>query len=190
MEINLLPQVPTMQKYRFQIAIVVGVIVILFSAFVGFQIWYKTNQIEKQKIILQQLKSERETKESQLNQEQRVIQFIKTYQKEYTRLKAADINWVPIVDELSKRLPSNGRIIQMNWSDDGTIKMVGDFSSLESIGQYLQLLNQLEWIEQVDFVNAQAQDQSTSGRFQVLLNVKINQESLYMINTLLGGDKK
>ncbi|WP_339059933.1 hypothetical protein [Tepidibacillus marianensis] len=189
MEINLLPHVPTTQRYRFQIALIVGLVVILFSAFIGFQIWYKTNQIEKQKVVLQQLKSSHDLKGNQLNQEQRVTRLVQSYQEEYTKLKSADINWVPIIDEISKKLPSDGRILQMNWSDDGIIKMAGEFSSLESIGQYLQLLNRIEWVDDVQFVNAQAA--STNGRIQVFLNVKMNTESLFLLNSIMpGGDKK
>jgi len=189
MEINLLPHVPKTQKYRFQIALIVGLVVVVFSAFIGFQIWYKTNQIENKKTILQQLKSSHGSKANEVSKEQRVYRLVKSYQEEYAKLKSADINWVPIIDEISKKLPGDGRILQMSWSDDGIIKMAGEFSSLESVGQYLQLLDHIPWVDDVQFVNAQAA--STNGRIQVFLNVKTNSESLYPLNsTVPGGGKK
>ena len=191
MEINLLPHIPTSQRYRYQIALIVGVVVVLFSSFIGFQIWYKNNQIEENQAKLAQLQSERQALNKKVQEQDQLSKLANTYQNEYSRLKAADINWVPIIDEISKKLPSDGKILQMNWSDDGIIKMAGDFASLESVGQYLQLLYSLEYVDQVQFVNGQSAGEASGSRLQVFINVKINPESLYFINNLIpGGEKK
>jgi len=199
MEINLLPHVPTSHKYKYQIAVVVGIVVILFSAFIGFQLWHKNNVLEDKKLTLERLIDRRGMDTQELQQQQFISKLVVTYQNEYKRLKAVDIDWVPLIDQISKQLPKDAVIMQMNWSDEGIINMAGDFASLKQVGQYIQLLSDLEWIEEVQFVNAQSamdqQAEAPTSRVRVFINVKMNPENLYGISDVEsslfeGGDKK
>ncbi|GBF10813.1 PilN domain-containing protein [Tepidibacillus sp. HK-1] len=155
MEINLLPQVPTTKKFLWPIAVVIGLIVIVYSSFVGLQIWSKSNQLTSQTQILEQLKKERKASTNQLNQLRQERQLPALYLETIKQLDSAHINWISLVDEISKKLPKDGNIISMSWKNNGKIEMIGYFHSLERVGQYIQWLNQIEWIKEANFINTQ-----------------------------------
>ena len=184
MDINLLPHVPTTKKYQWPIAIFVGAVVIVFGSFVGLQIWHKSSVLEENQITLERMKADREVKKNMLNKEKETSLRVETYLKDYQELLPTHVNWVAYVDEISKQLPSSGRIMSMAWSDEGTIEMQGNFPSIDLIGQYVQLLSKIEWVKDIDVPVIQESNTSNaevakSGNV-FTIKVMVNLDKLYM----------
>ncbi len=184
MDINLLPHVPTTKKYQWPIAIIAGVVVIVFGSFIGLQIWHKSSLLEENQLILERMKADREVKMGVLNKEKETSLLVETYLKDYQELLPTHVNWVDYVDEISRQLPSSGRIMRMAWSDEGIIEMQGIFPSIDLIGQYVQLLSKIEWVKNIDVPviqesNASSQGVGYSGKL-FTIKVTVNLDKLYM----------
>ena len=153
MEINLLPQVPKTKKYLWPIAIISAIVLISFSSIIGVDIWKKSNLLEEKKQVLEQLHEQRKEKQGSLAKDQENAQLINLYNENYKLLMATHVNIVPYIDELSTLLPQEGIITSVNWSDVGMMKVTGEFDALDMIGQYVQLLEQRDWVKGVNVTN-------------------------------------
>lgn len=188
MEINLLPELPASKKYLWPIAILAGTVMISLSAFVGLQLWEKSGILKEKTNLLNQLKEQHELRQTILNKSKEESQLFSAYLENYNEFKKMHVNLVPFIDDMSKRLPNSGYLTTIEWTDEGMIHLIGEFSSLDIIGQYVQLLEQLNWVEDVHVLNVENQEnendlpdnrQSSKPLFQFEMEIMTNSQEFY-----------
>lgn len=185
MEINLIPQVPKEKKYFWPITIVLFIVVVSLCILVGFQLYEKKEYIDEKQMELINLTKERGIIEEEVNIVSDDSELIINYLDEVDYLNANNIDWLPLLDELSIRLPFDAKLVNANITSNNLLSISGMFKTIESVGEYIQLLDQIEWIEEAQFISSEAdikEDQSVE--YYVVLKIIINS---YSFNTEGGA---
>lgn len=175
MDINLIPEVPKVKKYLFPIAILLIIIVIIIGVLIGLKYYEKSEEIKVKQSELENIVVQEGMFSEELKSKSENSDLIIEYLDVANNLISDSINWLPILDELSIRLPSDATIFDMSFYDENEINIEGTFSSLASVGEYIQLLNQVEWIEEANFINSEADIlENQDIEYHVTLSITVN----------------
>jgi len=150
MEINLLPEIPKTKRYQWLIVILAGLVVLGLSTLAGIHIWQKSQALTEKTELLEQLKKNREQKMELLNKSKTEIEIFTVYLNNYNNLINSHVNYVPFVDDFSQYLPEDGKLLMISWLEDGIVQLTGEFTSMDLIAKYVQFLNQLTWVDDVN----------------------------------------
>ncbi|OEF98056.1 hypothetical protein BHF71_03275 [Vulcanibacillus modesticaldus] len=189
MEINLLPEIPATKKFLWPIAIIAAILIISTSSLVSWHIWEKSRILADKNQQLELIKKQREQQQKILNKNKEDSQLFSAYLANYNSLIKKHVNLVPLIDDMSRLLPSNGYLYVVEWSEEGIINLIGEFPSLEVIGQYIQLLNELYWVKDISIksvnesefsLDLQSNQKSDRGQLmQFNMEIKIDLQSFY-----------
>ncbi|MGD9677329.1 MAG: PilN domain-containing protein [Vulcanibacillus sp.] len=179
MEINLLPKIPNTKRYKFPISLIVAFFVFTPSVLVGWQAWENNNIINTQEEQLQAIENEHNYYEEQLLISKKESQLFKDYFTELNLLKNKNIDWVIVLDELASKLPSDAKITKLIYNGADSIMINSEFASIDIGAQYIQWLQTIDWIEEIN----SAQSQTQTDRYLLEIELKIRTQTL-----LEGGD--
>lgn len=155
MKINLLPEVSITKKYRYLILFLILAIFISFNVFVFMQIIDKGHSLAEQKEILDKLSQTEETYKNQILLQKDEFLALNKYAKAIQSIEKNHFGWMNHLDQISKLLPKGSRITNLTWSDEGSISFSAQFRSIEEVGQFIQLVDQMKWVDHVDLSRIQ-----------------------------------
>lgn len=181
-QVNLLPHLPKYKKYQLQVAMITGMLVLISGGFLGMAYLDNEQILEVKNEELKQISAEREAKQGLLNENKENSALMSSYLEAYTVLAEGHINFVPFLDDISSQLPSNGYIQSIKW-EEGSFNVIGELPNLDMVGQYVQLLSQLDWIAKVEVTNIQ--DKST----KLPINDNGNESVLFTMDIYLNNDQ-
>jgi len=167
-EVNLMPKISKFKRYKWLFASAFGALIIAYSLLLGLLYIDKSQLLKERNSELDQLIIEREEKQLIFEQDKEDAQLFTEYLTTYESLQQQHINLVPFLDDLSKLLPVDEGFVKIYWTNEGVFNITGEFSSLDVLGHYIELLNQLNWIVKVDVLNVTELSKSTITENEVV----------------------
>jgi len=189
MEINLLPEVPPSKKYRWPIAIIVGIALISASVFVSIAVWEKSRILTDKEDALQRLQADHDFYMKELNANREQLQLMTDYLEELENAKTKHVDWVSIVDPFIAKLPKDDKIIHMLSSSPNHLHVIAEFKSLSTAAEYVQWIKDVQWVDDVAFLHSSSNkteeywnrtEKKGTGEvsYQVELEIKLNLQTL------------
>ncbi|MGM0874432.1 MAG: PilN domain-containing protein [Bacillota bacterium] len=182
-EINLLPQKQQRNYTNLVVAVIILVIVLGATLTIITLSNQKNSELAKLEMEYQQVQQQTDVLQQQAsegNDASAVAELEKAVQwsKEYP------IDFVPLLNELTKKLPDNGYFYELDYTDNSSLQLLVQFETTREVAFYLSRLKDSEILQVVKLTTVEAvqiedeEEEDTVPRYLATYQLEIDRVAL------------